>query len=457
MPHWMALIESNTSGTGRLFARAAVAQGFRPILLSDDPTRYAYATDDQLDTLQVDTNDVSELIAACQRLAADGCLSGVTSSSEYYVATAATVARRLGLPGPQAASIRDCRDKLKQRQKLETAGVPIPRFGAATSDRMAVNRAKELGLPVVVKAVSGSGSIGVKLCATLEEVAAHAAYLLSRHSDERGRAVPRHILVESLLEGPEYSVETFGQAVVGVTRKYLGQLPDFVEIGHDFPAELSPADTEAIHRVARQSLFALGLGWGAAHIELRLTADGPHIIEVNPRLAGGYIPELVRIATGVDLISEAVRLVAGGEPDLKPSCGRYTSIRFLVPGEDGLLRESKGMKEAVNLPGVAEVKLYVKPGSAVKRHGDFRDRIGHVIACGMTADAARDAATLAWGAISLHVEPHPAAEMADASSRAVEALPTSGVDTELTGGVEAQSAGDVECMPEVAASRTTSN
>ncbi len=451
MPHWIALIESNTSGTGRLFARAAVAQGFRPILLSDDPSRYAYATEDQLDTLQVDTNDISEVIAACQRLASDGGLSGVTSSSEYYVATAATVARRFGLPGPQAASIRDCRDKLKQRQKLETAGVPIPRFGAATSDRMAVNRAKELGLPVVVKAVSGSGSIGVKLCATLEEVAAHAAHLLSRQNDERGRAVPRHILVESLLEGVEYSVETFGQAVVGVTRKYLGQLPDFVEVGHDFPAELSRADTEAIHRVARQSLFALGLGWGAAHIELRLTADGPHIVEVNPRLAGGYIPELVRIATGVDLISEAVRLVAGGEPDLKSSFGRYASIRFLLPGEDGLLRESWGMKEAVNLPGVAEVKLYVKPGSAVKRHGDFRDRIGHVIACGMTPDAARDAATSAWGAIRLRIEPQPEAETADASGRAVAAAaqPASGVEAKPAGSVATQPEGDVECMPVV--------
>ena len=47
MPHWLALIESNTSGTGRLFARAAAAQGFRPILLSEDPSRYTYAADDR--------------------------------------------------------------------------------------------------------------------------------------------------------------------------------------------------------------------------------------------------------------------------------------------------------------------------------------------------------------------------------------------------------------------------
>ncbi|MDT7543409.1 MAG: hypothetical protein QOE33_3313 [Acidobacteriota bacterium] len=428
MPHWLALIESNTSGTGRLFARAAAAQGLRPILLSEDPSRYTYAAEDQLDTLRVDTSDVAEVIDACRRLAGEGRLSGVTSSSEYYVATAATVARRFDLPGPHAVSIRDCRDKLKQRQKLQRAGVPIPRFSPALSVRMAVNRAKELGLPVVVKIVSGSGSIGVRLCATLEEVAAHAEHLLRQSNDERGRPLSRHILIESLLEGPEYSVETFGQAVVGVTRKYLGPLPDFVEIGHDFPADLSRADTEAFHRIARQSLFALGLGWGGAHIELRFTSDGPHIIEVNPRLAGGYIPELVRLASGVDLISETIRLVTGREPDLKVSSSAFASIRFLLPDEDGLLRGASGMDEAESLPGVAEVKLYVKPDSVVKRHGDFRDRIGHVIACGPTTYAARAAATAAWSAIHLRIEPQAVAETADTANRAVESETPGGVE-----------------------------
>ena len=348
------------------------------------------------------------------------------------MATAATVARSLGLPGPQAASIRDCRDKLKQRLGLRRAGVPIPNFSSATSVTMAVEQARELGLPVVVKAVSGSGSIGVRFCATPEEVAAHAAHLLGQSNDERGRALPRHILVESLLEGAEYSVETFGQAVVGVTRKYLGTLPDFVETGHDFPAELSRADTEAVHRVARRSLSALGLGWGAAHIELRLTAGGPHIVEVNPRLAGGYIPELVRLASGVDLISETVRLVAGGEPDLKVSSGGFASIRFLLPDDDGLLRGASGMDEAARVPGITEVKLYAKPDSAVKRHGDFRDRIGHVIACATTPRAARNAAATARSAIRLRIEPHDAvAETAatiEAAGRAVEPKTPCGVE-----------------------------
>ena len=175
MTAWLAFVESNTSGTGQLFARAASQQGFRPILLSNDPARYSYASQDGLDTLQVDTRAETALLDACQRLATDGGLAGVTSSSEYFVAIAASIARRLSLPGPSPGAIRACRDKFRQRRRLQTAGVPMPAFRSATSIKAALDAAQDLGLPVIVKGLSGSGSVGVKLCIDLEEVGAHAA------------------------------------------------------------------------------------------------------------------------------------------------------------------------------------------------------------------------------------------------------------------------------------------
>src|SRR5215213_5855873 len=174
MNSWLAFVESNTSGTGRLFARAASQQGFRPILLSDNPARYSYALQDGLDTLQVDTHAETSLVAACSRLGPGAGLAGVTSSSEYFVSMAASVARRLHLAGPSPVAIRACRDKVRQRQRLAKAGVAMPAFRPATSVKNAVSAAEDLGLPVIVKAVSGSGSVGVRYCASLDEVAVHA-------------------------------------------------------------------------------------------------------------------------------------------------------------------------------------------------------------------------------------------------------------------------------------------
>ena len=406
MNPWLAFVESNTSGTGRLFARAASQQGFRPILLSDNPARYSYVSVDGLETLQVDTGTELSLLDACRRLAPGAGLAGVTSSSEYFVSMAAIIARRLSLAGPSPDAVRACRDKFEQRQLLEKAGVAMPAFRLAISIETAVGAAQELGLPVIVKPVSGSGSVGVKLCLSLEEVGAHAARLLSQRQNERGAPVASRILVESVASGREYSVETFDLQVIGITQKHLGPLPTFVEVGHDYPAQLSPAAKKAIEDIAQQSLAALGLGWGPAHIELRLTDNGPQIIEVNPRLAGGYIPELVRLSSGIDLISETITLVAGKQPKLKRSCHDYASIRFILSTGDGTLCGVEGLGQAQSIGGVAEVKIYSPLGTQTQLNGDFRDRVGHVIARGSTHEQAVRAAEDAHRAVGLVIEPH---------------------------------------------------
>lgn len=393
----LAFVESNTSGTGRLFARAARREGVRPVLLTDDPSRYKFVAEEELDVLRVDTSDRVAVLEACRALATEHGLAGVTSSSEYFIATAAWAARESGLPGPLPSAVLACRDKREQRVQLQKAGVGMPAFRSANSAGRAVAAAEEIGFPVVVKPVAGTGSAGVRLCADAHSVSSHAAALLRLRRNERGMPVPRRVLVEECAVGPEFSVETFGTEVVGITQKHLGLPPHFVEVGHDFPAALDAEAARAIEREVLRSAEALGLTWGPGHYELRLTATGPKIIEVNPRLAGGFIPELVRLAFGVDLVSETVRAVLGRPAGLRRERRRHASIRFVLPPHDGVLSDVEGSERAGRLPGVEDVQLYAKPGDEVSLRGDFRDRIGHVVAVGETYEAARAAVEAAHG------------------------------------------------------------
>lgn len=400
----LAFIESNTSGTGRLFARAAAVEGFRPILVSADPGRYEYVREDRLDVLQVNTSSRQDLLNACRSLARRDGLVGVMSSSDYFIDAAATLASALGLPGPGPDAVRIVRDKLAQRVRLAAAGINVPRFRCAKSAKEAVASACRLGFPVVVKPVRGSGSFGVRLCLNTEEVATHASHLLRSRRNERGQRIPHRILVEELAVGPEYSIETFNKSIVGFTAKHLGALPHFVEIGHDYPAVLSSQAGRILGGIVRRALEALRLGWGPAHVEMRVTTRGPLLIEVNPRLCGGYIPELVRLASGLDLISACIKLVVGKEPNLRARINRYASIRFLLPAGDGVLTSTRGIHAALATPGVVQVSLYRRPGESVRRHGDFRDRIGHVIAVAPSAAPARFAADRARGRIRIAVK-----------------------------------------------------
>ncbi len=378
---WFVLIESNTSGTGRLFAEAARQLGFRPILLAADPSRYKYVDEIGLEVEQLDTQDLPALTAVCRRLAAQEDWSALRPVPNTSSAPRALLAKRLKLPGPSHRVIQACRDKHRCRQMLAKAGIGQPRFRQTTSVKQAIAAARELGFPVVVKAVSGSGGLGVMLCRDEREVADHAASVLRQRHNERGLPVPRRILVESFIDGPHFSVETFNHQIIGMTKNHLGSPPHFVEIGHDFPARLPRASQQAIHDTVARVLEALPL-WGPGHIQLRLSETPPavRIIEINPRLAGGFIPELVRLATGVDLIRRTVQLAAGCPEPRTSALRHYASSRFILAPCAGILRRVSGVGAAKRAEHIVNVRLYRKPGERIEPRGDFRDRIGHVIA-----------------------------------------------------------------------------
>jgi S-sulfo-L-cysteine synthase (3-phospho-L-serine-dependent) len=386
---WLVLVESNTTGSGRLFCSCARQLSLRPVLLGRDPARYPYVAADGIDHRVTDTGSVAAVVAACRALG--GPIVGVTSSSEYFIATAAEAARALGLPHPAPECVRACRDKYAQRVTLSAAGVSCPRFAAARTPAEAARAAARVGYPVVIKPASGTGSIAVRLCHTDAEVRAAVADALAAPDP----ALPPQdtVLVEEYLTGAEYSAELIDDQVVGVTGKLLGGEPYFVEIGHDFPAPVGDAQRSAIGALAVAAVRALGLGWGGAHVELRYSAAGELcVVEVNPRLAGGMIPRAVQEATGIDMIFHVVAAAAGRPEPLRYRSALAASIRFLIARDAGTLTGVRGVAEAMRLPGVVEVGITAQPGQQVVPRHSFRDRLGYVIASAAAhAEAARTA------------------------------------------------------------------
>jgi argininosuccinate lyase len=352
-----------------------------------DPDRYSYVADDRVDVRVIDTADPARVRAACAELR--GPVAGVFSSSEYHIATAAGVARTLGLPHPDPAAVRACRDKATQRARLCAGGLPGVGFAVARTPAEAVEAAERIGLPVVVKPVTGSGSVATRRCETPAAVEHAACAVLGADPKQLGIPPQDAVLVEEYLLGAEFSVETFDDQVIGVTRKHLGPLPHFVETGHDFPAAVAPEVAATLGEGAIAALRALGLGWGPAHVELRLPATGrPRIIEVNPRLAGGMIPRVVQEATGIDLIGRTVARAAGQPMPCTPLRDGAASIRFLVAETSGCLAAVDGLVEAGRVPGVVEVALTRQPGQTIVLRNSFHDRLGYVIAAGDPTSAA---------------------------------------------------------------------
>ncbi|UVK35771.1 acetyl-CoA carboxylase biotin carboxylase subunit family protein (plasmid) [Mesorhizobium sp. AR10] len=376
----LILIEGDTSGNGMLYVQAARRLGLHPITLSADPTQYGYVASECIEAIRADTDNLDALIRECSRLRTTYDIAGITgfaSLGESVYAMVAKLCRHFDLPGPDPASIERCCDKFVQHQILTEAGVPIPGFRLAANATEVEDSATDIRLPVVVKPAVGTGSTGVRLCRTVDELAEHATHLLGGQciSDS-----PPKVLVEEFAQGSHYSIEVMGNEVFGIAAADFGRPPHFVCREYIYPATLTDDEYRRIADVSLRCLRALGLGWGPTNIDVRWTKLGPVVIEVNPRLAGTPTPQLVKLAYGVDLVTEHIKLVIGDEWNLCKRHSRTAVARSLIPDRDGILDWIDGDSQAAAISGVAEVKFYAQPKMPIVRKGDWRDKIGYVTA-----------------------------------------------------------------------------
>jgi biotin carboxylase len=129
------------------------------------------------------------------------------------------------------------------------------------------------------------------------------------------------------------------------------------------------------------------------------------IIEVNPRLAGGYIPELIRHAQNRDMILATLQATIGQQPQLQAERDHFASIRFLTMPDEGQMVQIDGIDEAFTVPAIVDIQLYKHRGDVVRVHGDFRDRLGHVIAAHPSPQVAITSAEQALKQVKLTLNP----------------------------------------------------
>ncbi|MGW2563259.1 ATP-grasp domain-containing protein [Streptomyces sp. NPDC001514] len=389
----LLMVESWVGSMSRLLPRAIREGGHEFTFLTRDLHHYLRSAPEGTahpllsahNVLTSDTNDVEALLPFVERVHSALGFDGVITSCDYYLPTAARIAGRLGLPGPDSLSVENACRKDATRRVLADAGVPGPRFAVCGDRAEAVEAAREIGYPLVLKPLDLCAGMFVRRVDDESELVRAYRAAANFPVNARGQRRAPGVLLEELLPGPEVSVETVSFAgtahVVGVTDKSVGGAPAFIETGHMFPAVLAAADAEAAADTALRALKALGLDGVVAHTEIKLTADGPRVVEVNPRPAGNRITELVRHVTGIDLAAACVDVALGRKPDLRRRATglRSAAIGFLVPDTGGVLESIGGADEVRRAAGLLELQLS-EPGTVVRAAGSNNEYLGHVMA-----------------------------------------------------------------------------
>lgn len=358
--------------------------------------------------------DGGTVAGAAERLAKDGTVRGVICYHEPAIEAAAHTATELGLPSLSARAARLCRDKHAARQAFDEFGVPSAQSVLVHSADEAAAAASRIGYPVIVKPRALAASFGVSKAYDEPRVRSAFAVADRQVLNEPWRDKPAGVLVEEYLEGPEISVDSL--TVAGRVRplifasKQLGFPPYCEELGHIVGAAEDVCRgrvAEVVHAV-RMAHAAFGVEFGATHTELRLTASGVRLIELNGRPGGACIGYLGYLAAGLNFPLGLATAASGHEPDaVTGEVDRAAGIRFCYASESGTITalHSPGKER---LPAyVDRVEFTVRPGSrvALAEGRMYNARIGYVLVTGPTTAECADRLDAAMVGMGCDVAP----------------------------------------------------
>ncbi|MEU7141430.1 ATP-grasp domain-containing protein [Nocardia sp. NPDC046473] len=313
-----------------------------------------------------DVNDVAALGAAVREIIERvGPVDELIALSEFTLEIAAKVRAELGIPGPTVDEVAVYRDKVRMKQVLDEAGIPVPRFADCTSVEQVRAFAESCGYPLILKPLGGAASIGVRRVDNAAELdAALASIELADYE------------IEEFIAGQIYHVDGFADDDARVAFQAVSRyLNDCLSFAHGTPLGsvlMGPSPQRTlIEDFSQQIIAALGLRRLPFHLEVFLTPSGdPVFLEIGGRVGGAEVPHLLYRVFGVNLYEMFLRVLSGGPvppvPEVVDSSGGWLIMPKSAERSERVLRVSS-MRDQVPivwrelLPAPGEV---LAPGGA---------------------------------------------------------------------------------------------
>jgi acetyl-CoA carboxylase, biotin carboxylase subunit len=256
--------------------------------------------------------NIPSIIAAAEITGANAIHPGYGFLSENARFAEIVTAHGFTFIGPKAEHIKLMGDKITAKQAVKDAGIPVVpgSDGGVATEEEAMEAARQIGFPVLIKAAAGGGGRGMKVAKTeddlVEAVQTARAEAKAAFGDdavylERYLQTPRHIELQVI-------ADSFGNVC------HLGERDCSLQRRHQKVLEEAPSpviDATARAKIGQVVVDAVKrIGYlGVGTIEFLYENGEFFFIEMNTRLQVEH--PVTEAITGIDLVREQIRIAAG--------------------------------------------------------------------------------------------------------------------------------------------------
>lgn len=356
---------------------AAHELGYYVITADYLPDNIAHKYSDEY--VNVSIIDKDAVLKVAKEKAIDGIMSfGVDPG----VVAASYVQQEMRLPsfGPYE-SVDILQNKDKFRTFLAKHGFNVPWSFGFSSIEEAFEKRNEFSYPLIVKPTDSAGSKGVTRVDEEQELLPALIYA-KEHS------IKGNIIVEEFLEKKGCSSDTDSFSIDGKLAfvSYSAQRFDekaagvYTPAAYSWPSTMNRQEEQELTSEIQRLISLLGMKTCIYNIETRVTPNGkPYIMELTPRGGGNRLAEMLRYATGVDMITASVRAAMGEsitDVSQKPYNGHWAEI-ILHADRTGKF-ETLEIKDSFK-SFVEEKDLWVSKGDKVNAFVGANDAIGTLV------------------------------------------------------------------------------
>ncbi|EJS69039.1 ATP-grasp domain-containing protein [Bacillus cereus] len=402
----IVFIETNKSGSSREAIKAAEKLNFFTVLLTKKTKFINERTifPDVHQMIFTDINDYDNIIKTIEKLNKSGKnIKGIFSFIDPYVYMAARLSEKFCSNIVSTKAIHHMENKILTRNVLKDLPISLNYLIYKPTESLSsfFKKTNKINFPLIVKSPKSTGSKDVLLVKNKDQLILSIQSLLKKLPNEE-------ILLEEYIDGPQYLVEILVQNgkvhIIAVIEQEITLFERFIVTGYSLLGQVDKKLYNSLFNAVNSVIQAFNMKNGACHLELRRIKDVWKLIEINPRISGGAMNDIIEIGHGINLVQETIRLMLGDKPSLNKKHHKYVYAHYLTVKSKGKLIRVTGKNRSSRYPGVEKVYIKPKKGTFLKPPTSMGHRYGYVIAASYFKTEAKKIALEAAKEISFEIQ-----------------------------------------------------